>query len=242
MRCSYLALCLLACVPTAGCLWRRNPPYSNAPVLLHYKPTMSDSASILAEQQVRRGPAKPPMPSVVREEEDHAPLPKIVEPAKAEERAPAIPAGPLGAVVPANGAVVRASPLPSSSLPVRPASVAPAPFSPPNARPTEVVSKEAMPKTAAEPQPRRVVNGNYGHDDDYHWLQGVLERHHRGYWSLRYSDPSVEDEFGGKIRLKDDDRLAAFHDGDVIGLSGELLNREANPIYAARDLWLVRQK
>jgi hypothetical protein len=239
MRCSYLALCVLACVPTAGCLWRRNPPYANAPVLLHYKPTMSDSASILAEQQVRRGPAKPPMPSVVHEEDDHAPLPKIVEPAKAEERAPAIPAGPpLGAVVPANGAVVRASPLPSSSLPVRPASAAPAPLSPTS----PVAPKEAKPDTATEPPPHRIAKGNYGHDDDFHWLQGVLERHHRGYCTLRYCDPSVEDEFGGKLRLKEDDRLAAFHDGDVIGVNGDLQKDDATTAYAVREVWLVRKK
>src|SRR5262245_52103283 len=95
MRRSCVALLFLGCMTTAGCLWQRKPPYANAPVLLHYKPTLSDSATILAEQQVRRGPVKPPMPALVREEEfEHMPLPKIVEPVKFEQRLPVRPSSP----------------------------------------------------------------------------------------------------------------------------------------------------
>jgi hypothetical protein len=232
MRRSYLALCLLCCVPTAGCFWRRNPPYANAPVLVHYKPTMSDSASILAERQVRRGPVKPPMPATVREDEaDHAPLPKIVDPAKHEEPAPLPPSIPsVSAIAPKPGPIVRASALPSSSLPVRSADFVP----------VEEVAAGA-PKAEPTPPPR-TVPGNYGHDPDYQWLQGVLEHHHRGYICVRYCDPSVEDHFGGKFRLKEDDRLAAFHDGDVISLTGEPLGTEGQPVFTVRDVWLVRKK
>jgi hypothetical protein len=302
MRRSYLALFLIACVPTAGCLWQRKPPYANAPVLLHYKPTLSDSATILAEQQVRRGPVKPPMPALQREEEtERAPQTQIVEPAKFDESTPlAPPSEPMSAVPKSHGPIARGSSLPSSSLPLRPAHLPPppapdvnAPLPPPpeltqvsaetTAEPEPLPPPEAdtrppLPQTplsdklpereepiasksveeqpaaprveftpparpaAAEPKPRRGVEGNYGHDDDYHWLQGVLERHHRGYLSVRYCDPSVEDEFGGKVRLQDDERLAEFHDGDVIALTGDLLRRDSNPLYAIRDVWLVRKK
>jgi hypothetical protein len=107
MRRLCAALCLLACVPLSGCLWQRKPPYSNAPVLLHYKPTLSDSATILAEKQARRGPVKPPMPIIAREgsrdEPDAAPLPKIdqIKPAIYHDHNPLPPAGsPLGAAEP----------------------------------------------------------------------------------------------------------------------------------------------
>src|SRR5207245_1746318 len=151
----------------------------------------------LAEQQVRRGPVKPPMPAVVRDEEaDHAPLPKIVEPAKAEERVPAGP--PLGTVAPKPGPVVRASPLSSSSLQVRPASFVPLEVVRASDTPAEP-PKEAAPL-------RRTAAGKYGHDAAYRWLQGVLERHPRGYWCVRYCDPSVEGDIGGKVRLQAGDR------------------------------------
>ncbi len=238
MRRSYLALCLLGCITMTGCLWQRRPPYANAPVLTHYKPTLSDSASILAERQVRRGPAKPPMPILSRDEEtDHAPLPKIVEPAKAEERTPPPPpALPLSAA-PKPSPVVRASAPASASSDVIPVNFVPAGV---------VVTPEPKPEPVKEgapsPAQHRTVAGNYGHDNDYHWLQGIVERHYKGYVCVRYCDSSVENEFGGKVRLKEDDRLAAFQDGDVIGLTGDLQRNDSNPLFAVSEVWLVRKK
>lgn len=99
--------------------------------------------------------------------------------------------------------------------------------------------------TDSEPSPpaRRTVPGTYGHDPDRSWLQGVLERHYRGYWCLRYCDPSVEDEYGGKVRLKNDERIVAFRDGDVVAVSGELTpSNGATPLYQIHDIWMVRQR
>src|SRR5439155_1488089 len=96
------------------------------------------------------------------------------------------------------------------------------------AEPTAELPKEIAPAPSSAPNSRRAVEGDFGHDDDHRWLQGVLERHYRGYFCVRYCDPSVEDEFGGKVRLQDDERLAAFHDGDIIALSGDLLRRDSN--------------
>src|SRR5262245_12550668 len=172
MRHSYLALLLLACVST-GCFWQRRPPYANAPVLLHYKPTLSDSATILAENQVRRGPTRPPMPTIVREEDaEHNPLPKIVEPASAQEPPP----------------------LPPPSIPVTPE-----PAGPMIRAAADAPSWQAP---TAEKSAHRTVVGDYGHDADYRWIQGVLERSHRGYCCVRYCDPSTEDALGGKVRLR----------------------------------------
>src|SRR5260370_3113298 len=67
MRTNRLALCLLTVCLAAGCLSSQRKPFVNNPLLLYYKPTLSDSATILAEQAARREPAQPPMPGFARE-------------------------------------------------------------------------------------------------------------------------------------------------------------------------------
>ena len=87
----------------------------------------------------------------------------------------------------------------------------------------------------------------YGHDKDYHWVQGVLERHYRGYYCIRYCDPSEEDANGGKVRLIESASLEQFQEGDVIGIQGEIVPNSTdsfhtNPRYLIHDIWLVRKK
>ena len=69
--------------------------------------------------------------------------------------------------------------------------------------------------------------GTFGHAPDHHWLQGVLDKHYQGHLSLRFCDPSVEDSWGGKVRLEDDPRLAQFQDGDVVRVEAQLSRRTA---------------
>lgn len=79
--------------------------------------------------------------------------------------------------------------------------------------PSDVASTGAVPRT---------VPGNYGHDENYTWLQGVVEKSFRGTYSLRFCDPSCEDQYGGKVRLEDDPRLTDFKHGDVIAVTGQV--------------------
>jgi hypothetical protein len=60
----------------------------------------------------------------------------------------------------------------------------------------------------------------YGRAPDGRWLQGVLEKHYLGYFDLRYEAPSSTDLSGGKVRLENDARLSAYHDGDVVRIEG----------------------
>ncbi len=75
----------------------------------------------------------------------------------------------------------------------------------------------------------RKVHGTYGNGPDYGWLQGVVDRHYRGQWYLRYCDSSVEDKNGGKVCLADDPRLSQLKDGDVIFVEGEIV-QEKEPV------------
>jgi hypothetical protein len=58
------------------------------------------------------------------------------------------------------------------------------------------------------------------HADDLSWLQGVLEKQTDGRFDLRYAEPTLQDRWGGKVRLEEDPRLAEFHDGDVVKVEG----------------------
>jgi hypothetical protein len=156
---------------------------------------------------------------------------------------------------------------PPSSTPFKTtssASPAASPFSPaandtnqafvdaPPPLPTRNLTPLEMPTTkvaAKEQTPRhRVVPGEFGHDPDYHWIQGTLERHYHGDTCIRYADPAVEDQYGGKVRVEEDRLLAQFHEGDVLGLEGEIVppserDRPGSaPRFLIHDVWLARQK
>jgi hypothetical protein len=104
---------------------------------------------------------------------------------------------------------------------------------------------------AAPPPPVKPVAGTYCHAADYSWLQGTLDRHFHGHLDLRYCDPATEDEWGGKVCLEADPRLAEFHEGDVVFIEGEIVRENGQaqrgswnhyPRYRIRNLELVRHK
>ncbi|MCX7699701.1 MAG: hypothetical protein N2039_02370, partial [Gemmataceae bacterium] len=347
---------LLLSVAGLGCWSQRKPPFAHSPVLLHYKPTLSDSATILAEMQARRGPQKPPMPSNGVEESAIEPanslapsigekpltptsdaLPPLTEPFSQDRQPRPIirasgqsshtteldqganrsdtvhlpdllppPPGsrslektvgtstesvllPPESVIEHSGVLTSTesvlTPPPSESArdsvpvvelphgliinvegeakagteanlvldgPIAPMSPQDQPFDPQSSSeernnstsrngvpqvtaagttlpmvgvtslPSMSTAAAKSPMASVTGPPRKSVAGNFGHDPDRRWLQGVLERHYRGYYCLRYCDPSVEDEFGGKVRLQEDERLGQFRDGDVIGIIGRI--------------------
>lgn len=79
--------------------------------------------------------------------------------------------------------------------------------------------------TTPELQPMKLKPGErFGHAADFKWVAGVLDRHQKGgFWTLRYADYAADDPWGGKVRLIDDPRLAAFRNGDQVYVEGELL-------------------
>jgi hypothetical protein len=160
--------------------------------------------------------------------------------AKAEQIAKLEPADikPLPGAMPAPEPVLAK--LPIVDAPVMPASKPPAPQMPPP--PTPVRPPASLAKRIETP-------GRFARDSEYRWLQGVLEKHFKGYYCLRYADSSVEEAYGGKVRLVDDARLTQFHDGDVLRIEGELVSeseggphaRWENPRYRVKGIELVQQ-
>ena len=282
MRARFVTLGLIGAGFLTGCA-ANHKPYANNPLLLYYKPTLSDSETVLADRAARRGPTQPPMPALAADApRDPTPgqLPK--QPAKepivpVKFEAPAPPAAPTE-IRP----IIRQSsetsapksiepptaklPFPQSPLyaELKPILVS-APASPPTVAslPEPTVAKKLDAVTAMstdiKPVPlvidppkspdlstaKRTVPGPFGHDAGYHWLQGVVEKNDHGHYAIRYCDPSVDDEYGGKF-VTDDPRLGVFHDGDIVGMEGALTadpaGKARHRTYTLREVWLVKAK
>ena len=278
MRAPLISMTLLAVSVLAGCSTHRRAPYANDPVLLHYKPTLNDSATIIAEKQWRHAPAKPPKPPTSTDKPAEEPASTPSTPTAGLVAPKPEAAGQLLAPPPKGtpAVVAQTSEQPGSQLPMRPVeagAVASTPVPPPPvsagaANPpasgvnlpapdgiqpakaeqaAEASAAPAPPPEISSPSAHHVAPGMYGHDKDYHWVQGVLERHYRGYYCIRYCDPSEEDANGGKVRLIESASLEQFQEGDVIGIQGEIVPNSTdsfhtNPRYLIHDIWLVRKK
>ncbi len=101
------------------------------------------------------------------------------------------------------------------------------PFAPANKLPGIVTPAEVTntPKIGSEgsdvlPIPPSM---KMGRDAKFGWVVGTLDKHHKGYWTLRYADFGDDDSWGGKVRLSDDPRLTDLKDGDTLFVEGELL-------------------
>jgi hypothetical protein len=259
MRKHWMTICLLGGLALMGCR-SGNSPYANDPTLLYYKPTLSDSATALAERTSRREPVKPAMPVLAQTNQTLPPMDPTPAPSPEHEAQPASAIEtrplslndeirPLPADVAKAEAIAALEPaeikplmyVTQTTLPV----AAPAPL--PEAAKLPAAQVASQPVTAKlpvtevapplpapqMPPPPPVlshqiagknldVSGQYAHDQEYHWLQGVLEKHFKGYYCLRYADASVEDNYGGKVRLLDDPRLSQFREGDVLRIEGEM--------------------
>jgi hypothetical protein len=258
----YRFLILIGTSLLGGCL-SSHKPYDDNPLLLHYRPTLSDSETVLAEAGTRRGPTQPPMPALVAEApKDHAAAPFALTPAATEPIVPAQSAVAPGDLRP----IIRQSSESSQPLlktpdlsPALNSELKPVIVSPPSqtnavtvipeiagvekAKPADTVADKPNPLAANGE--KRKVTGQFGHDAEYHWLQGVVEKY-RGLCFIRYCDPSTDDEYGGKF-LVQDPKLAPYQDGDVIGVEGELDkttvgDKSQKPKYVIRDAWLVKAK
>ena len=164
-----------------------------------------------------------------------------------EPLVPSAPALPLATATPP---VETQTPTPAPRLPLPGPSPEPAPVPLPLPLSTQVVE-------ASEPTPDRQVSfkatprqvpGMFGADKNHLWLQGVVDRHYRGYLSLRYRRPSEDDAWGGKVHLLPHPDLEGIEDGTVIQVEGELRpaatppeleGKSDFPGYSVTAVWVV---
>lgn len=94
----------------------------------------------------------------------------------------------------------------------------------------------------------RRYRGKASASADYSKLTGQLFFVHTdgGRWVVRYAPISKEDKFGGSVVLARDVSMNAFHDGDLIGVEGQVLaDRSGLPLggalYQAAKVTLVER-
>jgi hypothetical protein len=204
-------LLIAGCQSTAG--------YPKGPLLASKAPVKGTVDGAAPVQVADAEPQAPPLPAeaLANGGIDHERAATIGYPTGSVLR-PSAPTTPQAAPAPA-------SPFITAERTRGPVQAIPAVRTQESATGTAVPATPAMRSGAAS---GTVMSGIYGHDADYTWLQGMVEKHYHGRLYLRYCDPSVEDTHGGKVCLDHSPDLEQFHDGDIIRVEGTL-NTEHDP-------------
>jgi len=180
------------------------------------KPRIVPHGASLPKNNSLIAPTLPTLPSPKMADAPAIALPpKDITPTLTSNPRPEIGALPTPAIKP----LLVEAPRP----PAGPDGFAPAPIiSPPTVQ--ETLPPQKIRNGQGDPPMPLKAGQRFGHAPDYKWIAGVLDRHTKGgYWTLRYADFGNDDEWGGKVRLLDDERLSAYSSGDVIFLEGDLL-------------------
>lgn len=185
-------------------------------------------SAMLGCQSSQQGPHAPLLSSKQSVAGAPSASPSPVQVAEAEPKAPQLSAEALATLPTSGGEPAASLGLPTGS--VRPSDTGPAapssadnPFR--NAKRSRGPTRATPAVRSSAPKPTDGpeiggFSGQFGHADDYTWLQGTFERHYRGRCYLRFCDHTAEDNFGGKVCLSRDPVLEQFKDGDVIYVEG----------------------
>lgn len=239
MKKQLVRICLSAAVSgglALGCRSTSTPTaYPDQPLLLSKTPVEGTIETVPTDRLAVIEPSAPSAPAeaLASIPEPTPPMPSIFTTAPAglpTREAPTTSEPPLATLEP---------PLRTASRPKAPVVATPAVRS--TERDTQALTAATAPRTA----------GTYGHDAEYRWIQGVLDKHYRGHLYLRYCDPTVEDRWGGKVCLEPDPRLAQFKEGDVLLIEGSLSPEspvrksdtwKQYPHYRVRTVTLIEHK
>jgi hypothetical protein len=125
----------------------------------------------------------------------------------------------------------------------------PAPKQPqkmPSEKKAAQASLTVEPETKSPFELHRRYESRVGHAPDYSWVTGQLFYVHAdgGLWVLRYAPLYQEDPNGGSVVLARDVRMDTYHEGDLVTVHGEILNRRSSvflggPLYRAGTIELV---
>ena len=84
------------------------------------------------------------------------------------------------------------------------------------------VQVASQPKAKVALQYREMV----GHESDYSWITGQLVYVHAdgGMWVVRYANVDEVDRYGGSVVLTPTVEMRNFREGDLVNVTGEILN------------------
>ena len=85
--------------------------------------------------------------------------------------------------------------------------------------------------TASTKNMRSNSVGKTGHESDYSWITGELQKT-EGIWVLRYG-AEAKDNFGGYVVLFSDVDMRNFKEGDLVSVRGNVINPNARGAQAA---------
>lgn len=190
------AVCLIL-VFVGGCRWAHHPPYEIDPLLEVHKPIAGDVHGAEVVRLPLQAPLVPHPPPPLWQPAHVATLPEGIPPP---------------------------APAPGVSDPIEE-------LPPPRPQEAEegadlgVIIPASASEFVIQSSPALSAH-SYHHDAEYTQLRGEVDRHYRGFVSLRYCDPAQDDPWGGKVYLLDDPRLSELQSGDVIEIVGELRPEE----------------
>ncbi|MGL4554934.1 MAG: hypothetical protein ACRC33_27520, partial [Gemmataceae bacterium] len=94
----------------------------------------------------------------------------------------------------------------------------------------------------------RRYDSRVAHAADFSSLTGKLTYVHAdgGLWVLRYASIGTEDANGGAVILASDRRMASYREGDLVTVSGRVLDKKGSsrlgaPLFQANDITLVER-
>jgi len=102
---------------------------------------------------------------------------------------------------------------------------------------------------AVVPAVSKNLQDNVGHADDFVWITGELAYVHAGggLWVLRYAGIDEEDRYGGSVILSTAVSMKNFRDGDLVSVTGEILEEGrgskyvGGPLYRATSVNMVQR-
>jgi hypothetical protein len=109
-----------------------------------------------------------------------------------------------------------------------------------NEPPTAEPAQEAGPERPNMPI-RKEFQKKIGCSDDYTWITGQLFRLHvdGGIWVVRYATLDQVDRFGGSVVLAPAVNMKNYREGDLVCITGEILNQGRANRYAGGPLFRV---
>ncbi|MHB1425124.1 MAG: hypothetical protein ACYC3I_18285 [Gemmataceae bacterium] len=98
-------------------------------------------------------------------------------------------------------------------------------------------------RTASSQDEVTLVSGQYGHDPEYHWLEGLLVYSwiEKAWW-VRYLPFEEDDRYGGCVTLVGGIAAKRFKPGQIVRVEGHLIDPSSRQLRPAFQVESIRAK